>query len=69
MRPIVPTLTANINYYRTLYKVPQKTLVGALGISRPTFNRRCQNEGFTVKELRIIARILKTDIHSLLKGV
>jgi transcriptional regulator with XRE-family HTH domain len=63
------TVTANINYYRTLIGVTQKELEQALGISRVTFRRRCDTENLTVSDLRIIADKLHIKVIDLMKGV
>ena len=62
-------LTANINYHRSLLGIKQKDLEQALGISTPTYNRRCYTEGFTVAELKILSRVLRTTVSELIKGV
>ncbi len=75
------TVTANINYYRTLIGVERifiltgpnrggKTILEqALGISRVTFRRRCDTENLTVSDLRIIADKLHIKVIDLMKGV
>ena len=63
------TVTANINYYRTLIGVTQKELEQALGISRVTFRRRCDTENLTISDLRIIADKLHIKVIDLMKGV
>lgn len=62
-------LTANINYYRSIANKTKTQIATYLGISRVTFQRKCEKESFTVKELRLIAQYLKTTIQNLLKGV
>ena len=62
-------LTANINYYRSLTNKTKEDIAYRLGISRVTFKRKCDNEAFTVKELRLMAAIFDTSITNLLKGV
>lgn len=69
MIPRQSVIAANINYHRTLCGLKQEDIVKALGISRPTYNRKCSKEEFTVADLRIIARVLHTQINELLKGV
>lgn len=62
-------LTANIDYYRSLTNTTKSELSDKLCITRPTFDKKCEKEGFTVAELRTIAKTLETKMTELLKGV
>ena len=62
-------LRANINSYLTLYGIRQSELEGRLGISRPTYLRKCRENGFTVADLLIISSCLHTTPDKLIEGV
>ena len=62
-------LEANINRYMTLANMKQYQLAEYLGITRQTFKRKCDNYGFTVRELGIIAQRLHIKVADLVKGV
>lgn len=69
MPPNKPVLAANIIFYQKLTGVKQKDLERTLGISRPTYRRKVYTNTLTVADLKILSRVLHTDINNLLKGV
>lgn len=62
-------LTANIAYWRMLRNAELQQLAKLIGVSRQTFKRKCDDCGFTVKELKILARYLKCTVSDLTKGI
>ena len=69
MPPNKPVLAANIIFYQKLLGIKQKDLERALGISRPTYRRKVYTNNLTVADLKLLSRVLHTDINNLLKGV
>ena len=63
-------IESNITKYMKMYGVSQKELLHRMGdVSRPTWRRWCDEDMFRISDLKMIAKILHTNVSSLVEGV